>query len=164
LDLEAAAGVGRLNAVRRFFDRNGKLKKGATTAQMKSGFNWSCAYGRTSVVEFLLPRGIRLAECHRGETGLHWAAYGGHLEIVRLLLEHGAPVDVKDETWDNTPLGWAVHGWENPSPEFRRPQHLDVIALLIAAGATVEPRWQRKFRAAPRIRSSLGVAARVHRK
>ena len=45
------------------------------------------------------------------ETGLHWAAYEGHADIVRLLLDGGAPVDLKDHRHDGTPMDWALHGW-----------------------------------------------------
>ena len=155
LDLEAAAGVGRVEVVQNFFDRKGRLKKPATLFQMKSGFNWACAYGRTQVVEFLLHCGIDTTERHRGETGLHWAAYGGHLPIVKLLLEWPAPLEVKDESWGNTPVGWALYGWANPSLEFKRPRHPEVVAQLVAAGATVGPRWRRKLQSDPRMREAL---------
>jgi hypothetical protein len=139
LDLEGAAGVGRLDVVRSFFTEAGRLKGGATEAQMKSGLNWACQYGHREVVRFLVERGMDLGEIHRGETGLHWAAYAGHADIVRLLLERGAPVDVKDETFRQTPLGWALYGWVHPPPHADREGYYAVVALLSAAGATVEP-------------------------
>lgn len=71
---------------------------------MKSGFNWACQYGRTPVVRFL-EQGIAVGERHWGETRLHWAAYGGHPEIVRLLLQRSAPVEATDERFNTTPLG-----------------------------------------------------------
>jgi len=73
LDLEGAAGVGRLDVVKSFFNEDGSLKANVTTMQMKSGFNWACEYGRTSVADFLMQKGIELGERHHGETGLHWA-------------------------------------------------------------------------------------------
>ncbi len=36
-------------------------------------------------------------------TPLHWAAWGGRVEIVRMLIDAGANVNVQDE-WGNTPL------------------------------------------------------------
>jgi hypothetical protein len=112
LDLEGAAGVGRLDLVQSFFNEDGRLKANATMAQMKSGFNWACESGRTSVDDFLLQKGLDVGERHHGETGLHWAAFGGHLDIVRLLLQRKAPVDIKDERFGGTPLGWALYGWQ----------------------------------------------------
>ena len=51
LDLEGAAGVGRLDVVKSFFAEDGSLKPRATQEQMKDGFAWACEFGRTSVVE-----------------------------------------------------------------------------------------------------------------
>src|SRR5207244_2325668 len=42
LDLEGAAGVGRLDIVKSFFNDDGSLKASATQAQMKDGFAWAC--------------------------------------------------------------------------------------------------------------------------
>lgn len=110
LDLEGAAGVGRLDVVQSFFRKDGGLKPPATQDQMRDGFAWACQFGRTEVVDFLLQRGMQAdAKLRHGETGLHWAAYGGHALIVRLLLDHGAPIDVKDDRYDGTPLDWALH-------------------------------------------------------
>src|SRR5262249_38323890 len=90
LDLEAAAGVGRLDIVRSFLNDDRTPKPPATTEQMKDGFAWACEFGRTSVVEFLLKQGIEIDVRlrHNGQTGLHWAALGGHADTVKLLLEH----------------------------------------------------------------------------
>jgi hypothetical protein len=159
LDLEGAAGVGRMDVVKSFFNEDGSLKTTATTEQMKSGFNWSCEYGWTKVVAFLLQRGIDVGERHRGATGLHWAALGAHVETVKLLLERRAPGDVEDETWNGSPLGWALHGWLNPSPEIVRDGYYEVVALLVAAGSMVRPEWLASERvgADPRMLAALGV-------
>jgi len=68
---------------------------------------------RSDVAEFLLQRGMDAAAKlkHHGHTGMHWAAYGGHADTVRVLLRHHAPVNVKDETFEGTPLGWALYAW-----------------------------------------------------
>jgi hypothetical protein len=157
LDLEGAAGVGRLDIVRDFFNEDGSLKPAATTNQMKSGFNWACSYGRLEVVRFLLGRSVNPAERHGGETGLHCAAYGGHVEIVKLLLERGAPVNIQDEKWAGTPLDWALHGWGNSPPEAARDPYYETVAQLVGAGATVDPGWLsvENLRADPRMLGAL---------
>ena len=111
LDLEGAAGVGRLDAVKRFFKKDGDLKAIATKPQMELGFVWACEYGRTPIVAFLLESGMPVDAQPHGETGLHWAAHGGHADIVRLLLKRKAPVHIRDNRFGATPLGWALHGW-----------------------------------------------------
>jgi hypothetical protein len=151
LDLEAAGGVGQLEVVKTFFDPKGALKGNATEAQMKSGFKWACQYGRTAVVEFLLERGLDASEIHRGETPLHCAACGGHADIVRLLLKRKPPVDVKDKRFNGTPLGWALYGWNESAPGVGREGYYEVVALLVASGATVYREWLDDGSAAPPI-------------
>jgi ankyrin repeat protein len=140
LDLEGAAGVGRLDIVRSFFNDDGSLKPPATPKQMKNGFAWACEFGRTTVVDFLLQRGTELSAKlpHNGQTGLHWAAYGGHAKTVKLLLERGALVDAKDESFDGTPLGWTLYAWGNSS---ERGHYYEVVALLVRAGAKLDSPW-----------------------
>jgi hypothetical protein len=159
LDLEGAAGVGRLDVVQGFFKRDGRLKAHVTAAQMESGFMWACEYGRTRVVAFLLEKRMRIDARPHGETGLHWAAYGGHADIVKLLLKHKAPVDIKDKRYGSTPLGWALYGWCYPAPEARRARHHEIVARLVAAGAgpakDLDRLQVKKLRADARMRAAL---------
>src|SRR6185436_8911842 len=142
LDLEGAAGTGCVDVVARYIGEDGKLKRGATKKQLAFGFVWACEYGRTSVVRFLLKRGFKAdGDFPHGETGLHWASYGGHAEIVKLLLKANAPVNVKDQRHEGTPLCWALYGWMHPAPEFRHPRYYDVVKQLIRAGAIVDRKW-----------------------
>jgi hypothetical protein len=141
LDLEGAAGTGRLKVVRTFFKIDGSLRSGATKEQMEMGFAWACEYGHARVVSFLLRNGVNIAAQPHGETGLHWAAYGGYPGIVKMFLLRRAPLDVKDKRFDGTPLGWALYGWCNPPPEKKRRDFHEVVALLVAAGAKVDPEW-----------------------
>ena len=143
LDLEGAAGVGRLDVVKTFFNGDGSLKESANPEQVRSAFAWACQFGRTEVVEFLLDAGFVLATRlrHDGQTGLHWAAYGGHAETVELLLGSGAPIDARDETYEGTALEWALYGWGEGAPEATRGDYYRVVALLVSAGATADPAW-----------------------
>jgi len=164
LDLEGAAGVGRLDVVKSFFKDDGSLKTPATQQQLKDGFAWACEFGRTNVVDFLLERGMEIDAKlkHNGQTGLHWAAFGGHVDTVKLLLLRGAPIDAKDESFGGTPLGWALYGWGAPeSPG--RADYYEVVALLAQAGAKLEPKWDEddvdQRRAAERMRSDPRMLA-----
>lgn len=143
LDLEGAAGIGRLDVVKTFFKSDGSLKNTATAVQMESGFAWACQYGRIRVVDFLLKQRMSVDKRlkHSRETGLHWAAHNAHIDIVKLLLRKKSPVDAKDERFGGTPLDWALHGWNDPSPEAARGNYREVVSLLVAAGAGVDPRW-----------------------
>ena len=141
LDLEGAAGVGRLDVVKTFFGADRRLRPPATQDQMNAGFAWACEFGRIDVIAFLLQVGMdadaRLTQ--RGETGLHWAAHQAHAEIVRMLLERVTRVDVKDKSHDSTPLEWALFAWSNAG-ESARPAYYEVVAMLARAGATLDPK------------------------
>ena len=143
LDLEGAAGIGRLDLVKDYFDAEGRLKPVATTKQMEAAFAWACEYGRTDVVAFLLEHGLPIDAAVRddGQTGLHWAAIGGHADVVSLLLERHASIAVVDRTYQGTPLAWALHGWSDPPYGTAPDRYYVVVAQLVRAGATVKPQW-----------------------
>jgi len=151
LDLEGAAGLGRLDLVKISFNEDGSLKTNATHRQVECGFIWACEYGRTNVVEFLLGMGLKVDTMPHRITGLHWAAYTARVEIVKLLLDSKAPIELRDGRHRGTPLGWALHAWGDPPPEAEPSHYYEVVALLVAAGATVDSAWP----ADPRRRSRL---------
>ena len=107
--------------------------------------------------ELLLRHGVEAAAEIRGwgdgATGLHIAAFQGHVDVVTLLLRHGARVDVIDKTWKTTPLTWAMTGWS------MRPAdaHYEIVKALVAAGASVRPdmfEWDA-VRGDPRMHAAL---------
>jgi ankyrin repeat protein len=57
---------------------------------------------------------------HAHSTPLHQAALAGHDEVVRLLVERGARLDIKDTIFHGTPLGWAEHGGQAATAEYLR--------------------------------------------
>jgi hypothetical protein len=160
LDLAGAAGLGRLDVVKSFFDEDGSLKRNATEEQRKEGFLFACGYGCNDIVEFLLGKGVDLAaESGDGQTGLHWAAIGGHLNTVKLLLCHNAPLEVKNR-YGGTALGqtlWsAAHGGDPgvciailealvvagaKIPEPHVPVSTRVDAWLVQHGSRADPNW-----------------------
>ncbi len=133
LDLEAAAGVGRLDAVWAWFD-GGELRTNATRGQMQAGLNWAAEYGRNGVIEFLLEKGADpSAQDKFGQTALHWAAIGGLLEAARILLKHQAPLEVKN-VYGGTVLGQAV--W-SALHDRHGIDYVPIVEALVAAGADV---------------------------
>ena len=165
VDLDGAAGIGRLDLVTGFFDPVSALKPPATDEQVRAGFVWACEFGRTAVVEFLLDRGVPPDARHDGITGLHWAALGGHTAIVSLLLDREARVNAVEERYNGTPLTWALYGWNDPPIGTDRDRYYDVIARLVRAGAEVNPDWiddradhtpfANRLRADARMRAAL---------
>lgn len=74
-----------------------------------------------------------------GETALHWASMLGEDRLVARLIE-GSDLNLKDQEYNSPPLGWAIHGWSNP-PAGNQGRQREVVALLVAAGAKVQPEW-----------------------
>src|SRR5262249_15337321 len=72
-----------------------------------------------------------------GVTALHRAAMAGRLEAARVLLAHGASVNVLDGMFAAMPLMWAAQGWRHDPP---RPgaDHVGLARLLIDSGSSLE--------------------------
>lgn len=63
-----------------------------------------------SAVRLMLRVGWPVGVRSEGATALHWAGFHGNAEMARELLESNAPIDVRDDHHDGTPLDWAEHG------------------------------------------------------
>jgi ankyrin repeat protein len=137
LDLAGAAGLGRLDVVKSFVDQDGSLKPNASKEQLEEGFLFACGYGADNVVEFLLGKGVDLAALSGDrQTALHRAVTGGHIHTVKLLLNHNAPLEVKN-MYGGTALDqtmWsAAHGGD---PDI----YIAILEALVAAGAKMPER------------------------
>ena len=87
--------------------------------------------GDAASVKKLLDEGVDVNTKYRYErTALSFACDRGNVEVVRLLLERGADVNVKDTFYGATPLTWA----SGPAMG-RKPQHAEIVGLLLEHGA-----------------------------
>ena len=92
----------------------------------------------TQAVRALLAAGVPIdSRGELGATALHWACWKGHADIVKLLLDHGAPLAIEDEQFHATPSGWFSHGVQNCDE--RQGNYPEVARLLIAAKAKFGP-------------------------
>jgi len=137
LTLVSAAGIGRLDLVKSYFNDDGTLKPSTTKEQMTSGFLYACGYGHTDVAEFLLERGIDLtSHTGDGQTGLHYAVISGHLDTIKSLLRRNPPLEAKNMyggTVFSQALWSAAHGGD---PEL----YIKILETLVAAGAKIPER------------------------
>ena len=51
-------------------------------------------------------------------TALHHAVWSGSMETVKVLVEAGAKLDIKDTIYDGTPFEWAEHGEKNEIADY----------------------------------------------
>jgi hypothetical protein len=102
---------------------------------MNEAFAWACFTDRTSDAERLLDKGVDPAKSdNTGLTGFHWAANRGNVETVRMLIRRIAPLEQLN-MYGGTVLGQTLWSAVNEA----RPGQAEVIELLIAAGAKIEP-------------------------
>jgi ankyrin repeat protein len=125
-NLTAAAGLGRLEDAIRLLpaaDAEGRHRALALAAQ----------HGHVEVVRLLLdagedPNRYNLDGNHAHSTPLHQAALAGHEAVVRLLVERGARLDIKDTIYRSTPLGWATYSGKTAIADYLRASGADASA------------------------------------
>jgi ankyrin repeat protein len=117
-NLAAAAGLGRLaDAAQRFTaaDPESRHRALALAAQ----------HGHVDIVRLLLDAGEDPSRYnpdgnHSHSTPLHQAVLAGHDAVVRLLVERGARLDIKDTVYQSTPLGWAMYAGQTEIEKYLR--------------------------------------------
>jgi len=107
IDMPVAAALGRVEDARR-------LLAGANSGDRHLALSSAANFGYIEIVRLLLdagedPNRYNPVGGHSHTTPLHQAALGGHEEVVRLLVERGARLDMKDILWRATPADWAEH-------------------------------------------------------
>jgi len=105
MTLPLAAAVGTTKQAR-------QLLKKADPGQRHLALAIASQHGHTEIVQLLLdagedPNRFNPVGGHSHSTPLHQAAGNGHLEVVKLLITHGAKTGVKDILFGQTPAGWA---------------------------------------------------------
>ena len=98
--------------------------------------------GRTVGVRTCLDAGFPIDT--RGEenaTPLHFACYCQWDETASLLIERGAPLEVRDATYDGTPLAWVLEGYLYNRNA--KGDGIKIVKQLLAAGASDENLRQR---------------------
>jgi ankyrin repeat protein len=134
MKLTEACAVGDEALVKTLLAQNSQLAK-SLSKQEQSRLAVAAQSNNANAVRLMLDAGWPLdARGELGGTALHHAAWMGNADIVRDLLQYGAPVEIRGDTYDMTPMGWALHGSEN---SWRKDigDYDAVVQLLLDAGA-----------------------------
>ncbi len=105
--IAAAAGLGRLADAAQLLPTAGPENRHRALAL-------AAQHGHVEIVRLLLdagedPNRYNPDGYHSHATPLHQAVMAGHDAVVRLLVERGARLDIKDTIFQGTPLGWAIY-------------------------------------------------------
>lgn len=102
---------------------------------LDEAFACACMLGRVETARYLLDQEIDpYAGMKTWLAGPHWAVSGGHLEIVKMLLDSGISTEVRNG-YGGTLLGQAL--WSIVHEP--KTDHIAIIQELINAGAVIEP-------------------------
>jgi hypothetical protein len=113
-----AAGLGRLADAERLLAASDALSRHRALAL-------AAQHGHTGIVKLLLdagedPNRYNPAGNHGHSTPLHQAALVGHDDVVRLLVERGASLEIEDTIHHGTPLGWAEYAGQHSTADILR--------------------------------------------
>ena len=115
-----------------------------TETTYDSALTWACTLGNEEVVLLLLEKKAKVE--HRtkdGCTALMFAALAGHERVARLLLDHGAEINVESDSNKDSPLTFAC--WKG---------HQKVVELFLERNADIEHRTKEGF--SPLMFAALG--------
>ena len=107
MTLPVCAALGRIDDFRR-------LLPSAKSAERHLALSVAADYGHVEIARMLLdagedPNRYNPVGGHSHTTPLHQAALHGNEEMVRMLVEHGARLGMRDILWHATPADWAKH-------------------------------------------------------
>jgi ankyrin repeat protein len=133
--LSACRRANRADADQLLDDDPGLL--GRLTDEERAAIFRAAEHGDTAAVGLMLDLGFPPET--RGDndgTALHAAAYNGSSETVRILLDHGADIEARDTTWNDTPLGWAAVGSGERPRTNTNPDWIETVRTLLEHGAS----------------------------
>ncbi len=100
-----AAAMGRID------DLKALLKK-ASAEERQLAFGLAVINRQIEAARLCLEAGAdanQFLPVHKHSLPMHQAAIDENIEMMKLLVAHGARHDQVDTLWDSTPLGWAMH-------------------------------------------------------
>jgi ankyrin repeat protein len=117
-NIAVAAGLGRVADASR-------LLVTANPESRHRAFALAAQHGHVDIVRLLLdagedPNRYNPDGNHSHSTPVHQAVLAGHEEVVRLLVERGTRLDIKDAIYQGTPLRWAIYAGKTEIEKYLR--------------------------------------------
>lgn len=101
---------------------------------LAEAFSCACMVGNVEAAEYLFENGVDpYAGMKTGLSGFHYAASSGRLDVIKLLVERGVPMEIKN-MYGGTVFEQAIWSTVN---EYT-PQHAEIVERLVRAGAVVD--------------------------
>ena len=127
INLLVTAALGPTDDARRLIPRTDSKSR-------HRGLAVASQFGHVEIVRALLDAGedpsrYNPVGFHSHSTPLHQAALAGHENVVRLLVERGAKLDLKDTLWQGTPEDWARHEGRAAIEAFLRSKQTHIKKL-----------------------------------
>ncbi len=123
----------RLGPLEAFVAGQGALPADAPLASYGRLMTHLAESGNQRAVEALLKAGVPVdARGDGNQTALHYACWRGNVGLIRLLLDHGAAIDIDDTMYHASPAGYLHHGATNCG----EGDYAEGARLMINAGAT----------------------------
>ena len=118
--LAVFAGLGRL-------EDTARLLPAADSHSRHIALALAAQHGHAGVVGLLLDAGEDPSRYnpdgyHSHSTPLHQAVWSNSADVVRLLVERGARLDIQDTVHRSTPLDWAIYGERTAIADYLRDQ------------------------------------------
>jgi hypothetical protein len=127
LTLGTALCIGRWDDVTRLAARSNDREK-------QSAFVLAALRGKAEALSRMIELGVNLNQPSRDlyshATPLHHAVCSGSLDAVRVLVEAGAKLSLKDKAENATPLEWAEYYQNEQKTDDRRKRFADIAAYL----------------------------------
>lgn len=136
--LLAACALGDRPAAERLVAENPGILSSLSAGQQRA-IAYRAYWNDTAAVALMVDLGFDTrAVGHDNGDALHWAAFLGNADMVRVVLARNPAIGVRDAGYGGTPLGWCVHGSMHGEKK-TTGAFAEVARLLIDAGEVVEP-------------------------
>ena len=133
IDRGASMTLATALCLRRWDDAR-RLAGVASVADRKDAMVLAALNGNAQALRILIDTGVDLdspsANIYAHATPLHHAVCSGSLDAVKVLVEAGANLEIRDRAEQATPRGWADYYVGEASSEERRQRYLQIAEYL----------------------------------